>query len=167
MKKSAVIILWEQSTDSIILTQRSDSLRDHPGEICFPGGRWDPGDADLWSTALRELYEELGIVAGRVQLVKELLPEKTLAGSIIYPWLATVPNMQPYTLNDDEVAAVFTLPMHEVIQASNYHDVLVTIHGRSINACQFMASEHFVWGATARIMKQLCHTSLLSTKEKY
>ncbi len=155
-KKSAVVVLHEQATNSLILTKRSMSLRDHPGEICLPGGLWELGDVDLWSTAMRELQEELGIEPNRIHLMQELSPETTLLGSIIHPWLATVSTIKPYTINEGEVDEIISLPMHEVTIISNYKDVLINRNGRSFECCQYMASEHFVWGATARIMKQLC-----------
>jgi len=157
-KNSAVVVLHEQATNSLVLTQRSMHLREHPGEICFPGGRWEAGDTDLWSTALRELQEELGINPERVRLLKELAPEHTLRGHKIYPWLATISRLDPYTANENEVTSVLTIPMNEVITHSNYKRVVVTRYGFSVVTSQFTASDHFVWGATARIMKQLCIT---------
>lgn len=155
-KMSAVIVMYDESTDSLILTQRSTDLRDHPGEICFPGGSWQVGDADLWVTALRELFEELGIDASRINLVKKLTPEKTLKGSIIQPWLTTISSLQPYTANVREVAAVLALPMHQVMMIDNYKDFVIKRQDIEITSCQFTGSSYFVWGATARIMKQLC-----------
>lgn len=156
-KRSAVIVLHEHSTDSLILTRRNGNLRQHPGEICFPGGHWESEDADLWNTALRELKEELGIEPTRVELVQELQPEQTLNGTIIYPWLASVSTLTPFVVNQIEVDAVLTVPMKKVRAISNYKDLVVERDGQIYTSCQFTASTHFVWGATARIMKQLCY----------
>ncbi len=132
------------------------SLRDHPGEICFPGGRWEASDDDLWSTALRELQEELGVKPERVQLVRALLPQHTLRSSKIYPWLARIQTLQPYSINESEVTSVITIPMKEVLNPANYKEVIVPRYGFSVKSRQFTASEHFIWGATVEIMKQLC-----------
>jgi 8-oxo-dGTP pyrophosphatase MutT (NUDIX family) len=155
-KKSAVIVLHEQSTDSLILTQRSAHLRDHPGEICFPGGCWEWEDKDLWATALRELNEELGISSDRIHCVEELTPEVTLRGTIIHPWLATITSIDPYSMNEFEVSAVISLPMQQVINPENYRQIVVPRFGKMIKCWQFTPAEQNVWGATARIMKQLC-----------
>lgn len=156
IKKSAVVVLHDESSDSLILTKRSLNMRRHPGEICFPGGGWESHDQDLWSTALRELHEELGIENTRVELIKALHPEKTLIGTIIYPWLASIPQLNPFKMNENEVAGILTLPMKDVVIADNYQDVIIKKRGYSIKSCQFKPSNaHFVWGATARIMKQL------------
>lgn len=156
VKESAVVVIHEQATDSLILTRRTGHLREHPGEVCFPGGRWEPCDSDLWATALRELHEELGIDAARVQLVKQLEPEQTLRGSIIYPWFATISTLEPYVSNTYEVAEVLMLPMLAVNTISNYEDMIINRSGKRLTTCQFTASRYLVWGATARIMKQLC-----------
>lgn len=153
-KESAVIVLVEKISDSLILTQRSSQLNDHPGEICFPGGRWELGDKDLWATALRELEEELGISSTRVSRIKKMQQEQTHKGIIIQPWFASIQTLQPYTANENEVAAVFRVSMHEASILSNYRDLAVNREGMSFTTCQFTASDFFVWGATARIMRQ-------------
>ncbi|WP_133127250.1 NUDIX hydrolase [Legionella nagasakiensis] len=159
LKKSAVVVLHEQAGDSLILTKRSPNLRNHPGEFCFPGGGWEHGDSDLWSTALRELHEELGIASSRVTFIMKLQPEQTLIGTTIHPWLATISTLQPYRMNEHEVSDVITLPMKEVTKIGNYQDIAVKQQGQIVHCCQFIGSEQFVWGATARIMKQLCYVN--------
>ena len=160
--ESAVIVLHEEMTDSLVLTKRSMKLRDHPGDICFPGGRWQVGDTDLWMTALRELHEELGIDAHRLHFVKKLNIERTLNGLIIHPWLATIATLQPCVVNENEVAAVIKLPMHDVKKSFNYKEIMIERDGCVIKSCQFTASYSLIWGATARIMKQLCNDRELS-----
>lgn len=154
--KSAVVVLYEQCSHSLILTKRSADLRTHPGEICFPGGGWEAQDKDLWSTALRELNEELGIEPKRVQYMSQLAPEKTLVNVEIHPWLATIAAIDPYVINQNEVADIILLPINKAICRKNYQDIVVSRYGMTLKSCQFTGCEHFVWGATARIMKQLC-----------
>lgn len=154
-KKSAVIVLYERTTDALILTKRSKQLRNHPGEVCFPGGGWEGGDENLYATALRELEEELGISPSRVQLERAMDPETTLSGYVIHPWLASIETLVPYHADCEEVSEVFSLPMKEVVLASNYQELLVNRYELKIKSYQYTASSHFVWGATARIMMQL------------
>ncbi|CDZ78276.1 putative NUDIX hydrolase [Legionella massiliensis] len=153
-KEAAVIVLRELASDSLILTQRSTQLRNHPGEVCFPGGRWQDEDKNFYETAIRELEEELGIAPSRVHFQSEMRSERTLTGFIIYPWFADIDNLLPYQANL-EVSEVFKLPMNEVAQASNYKEIVVNRFGLNIKTYQYKASERFVWGATARIMMQL------------
>jgi 8-oxo-dGTP pyrophosphatase MutT (NUDIX family) len=154
-KEAAVIVLHELVSDSLILTQRSLSLRNHPGEVCFPGGSWQEDDNDFYATALRELQEELGIEPSRVKLKQALEPERTLTGYLIYPWFASIDNISPYQIDIEEVSDLFRLPMSEVIKSSNYKEISVSRFGLSVKTYQFRAKDYYVWGATARIMMQL------------
>lgn len=152
---SAVIVLYEQTTDSLILTQRSDKLHTHPGEICFPGGLWEEGDDSFYITALRELHEELGVGPDRVNLIKELEIETTLLGSIIHPWFSSVESVNPYQLNSQEVLRLLSIPMPLVRDSHNYRDIEIERGGFYFTTCEFTANKDWIWGATARIMKQL------------
>ncbi|WP_028388796.1 NUDIX hydrolase [Legionella fairfieldensis] len=154
-QQAAVIVLYERASDSLILTQRSANLRNHPSEICFPGGKWEQGDANLYETALRELQEELGISSQRVQLIRPMTPERTLTGYIIHPWLSSIETIAPYSIDNNEVSDIFSLSMNDVSKASNYQEIMVSRFGFSIKSYQYTATPHFVWGATARIMMQL------------
>lgn len=152
---SAVLVLHELATDSLILTKRSEQLRNHPGEISFPGGKWEESDLTYANTALRELYEELGIRKERVTLIKELREERTLSGIIIHPWFGQIESVEPYELNLDEVTGLITIPMPLVHAARNYRDITVKRYGIHIRTCEFITNREFIWGATARIMKQM------------
>ncbi|KGP62752.1 DNA mismatch repair protein MutT [Legionella norrlandica] len=152
---SSVIVLHDLSEDSLILTKRSEKLRNHPGEVCFPGGFHEAKDQNLYSTALRELNEELGITADRIRLIKKLKVERTLGGLIIHPWLASIETVVPYTMNFQEVSALISVPMLLVKNLQNYKKMVIEKKGLCFVTCQFIASKELIWGATARIMKQL------------
>ena len=74
----------------------------------------------------------------------------------IYPWLATIPSIQPFVMNTSEVTDVLSLPMNDVICSKNYRKIAIQRYGKTVVSCQYTASKQLVWGATARIMKQLC-----------
>ncbi len=156
---SGVIVLYERSSDSIILTKRSEHLKHHPGEVCFPGGVWENGDANLYATALRELNEELGIEPSRVSLIKELTIERTLLGAIIHPWFASIESINPYHLNTLEVSVLIKLPLSHIQDPKNYQEITVDREGFKFKSLQFMGHSEFIWGATARIMWQLSNCS--------
>lgn len=153
--QSAVIVMHELSTDSLVLTKRSNELHRHPGEICFPGGIWDVNDEDFYETASRELYEELGIEANRLTLIKKLDIEETLLGTIIHPWFVSIESTRPYSQNPEEVTALIFIPMSLVVNPDNYRDLMVEKSGFKFKSCEFIPNDELVWGATARIMKQL------------
>lgn len=154
---SAVMVLHELSSNSLILTKRSEKLRTHPGEICFPGGVWEMGDVNLYATALRELHEELGITANRVDLVKELEIERTLLGAIIHPWFARIESIDPNRLNPEEITSIISIPMHLAQDSKNYRELVINRYGHRFKSLEFVLPGDLLWGATARIMKQLCN----------
>lgn len=152
---SAVLVMHELTTDSLILTKRTSDLRIHPGEVCFPGGRREAQDLNLYETALRETYEELAIAADRITLINELQIETTLLGSVIHPWLVSIDTINPYVLNPQEVAEVLAIPMALVRDVQNYREILVERQGFQFTSWEFVAHQEHIWGATVRIMKQL------------
>ncbi|CAM2905193.1 NUDIX hydrolase [Legionella worsleiensis] len=160
---SAVLVLYESSTDSLLLTKRSEGLKNHPGEISFPGGLCDEEDQSYADTALRELEEELGISRERVQLIRALNEERTLSGIVIHPWLGQIESREPFNINTAEVAELIAVPMPLVRSVHNYRNIIVYRYGIKFTTCEFIAQDQFIWGATARIMKQLAVDSLNCT----
>lgn len=156
LNKAAVIVLHEKKSDSIILTERTINLRHHPGEICFPGGSWQIDDKNLYETALRELQEELGVEPNRVRLKKQLQIEQTPSGFLIQPWRASIEDLSPFKINEEEVNRIIWLPMARVFERSNYKKLVIERKGIKISTHQFIDEAHFIWGVTARIMMQLC-----------
>lgn len=154
-KDAAVMVVHDLMTDSIILTLRSNSMPDHPGEVSFPGGRFHPSDQSLLHTALRELNEELGINETRLFNIREMREEITLSGYRIYPWYAQIESIDPLQIDSREVAEVFTLPFTEVKKSSNYKSIEVRRANVFVKTLGYQFSEKMIWGATARIMRQL------------
>lgn len=152
---SAVLVLHDLSSDSLILTKRSEHLRHHPGEISFPGGHWEEQDKSLYATALREVYEELGIESSRITMIKELRIEETLLGSIIHPWLTEIETINPFKLNPNEVTDVIAIPVSQANKADNYKSILFERNGYKFKSWKYIPTKEVIWGATARIMMQL------------
>ena len=104
---------------TLLLTQRSADLPDHPGQISFPGGRMDPGDPSLTHAALREATEEVGLPADRVDVLGELAYYETVTGYRVTPIVGWVE--PPFSLLPDpsEVADVFEVPLAFVLDPAN------------------------------------------------
>lgn len=139
----------------IVLTQRTDHLRDHAGQISFPGGRVEAGDPSLVATALREAEEEIGLDPAAVELIGELRPYDTITGFRIHPlvgWIA--PPFDPVP-DAFEVADVFEVPLSFVLDAANHRRQTYRRgpHTRSYYVLPF--ANRFIWGATAGILVNL------------
>jgi 8-oxo-dGTP pyrophosphatase MutT (NUDIX family) len=138
----------------LILTRRRKDLRRHAGEISFPGGRRDPGDADLRATALREAEEEIGLPPAEVEVIGELPTVSTFAtGYVIHPFVARIPEGLTWTLSPREVDTVLELGLAAL--AAGYERATMTRRGITFKTNAYTVGESFIWGATARIIEQL------------
>jgi 8-oxo-dGTP pyrophosphatase MutT (NUDIX family) len=153
---AAVLVpLYQSGGDThIVLTRRRADLRRHPGEISFPGGRRDPGDADLAETARREAEEEIGLPRGQVELLGRLPPTSTFATNyVIHPFVARIPAGVAWELSPREVEAVLELTVEDVGAGRT----VTTLERRGITfeTDAYVIGEHLIWGATARIIEHL------------
>ena len=156
---AAVLIPVLQKSDglSILLTQRTDHLHDHAGQISFPGGRMDAGDTDLYATALRESQEEIGLESGRVEIIGTLPEYLTVSGYRVTPVVALVDPQPHYPVDAFEVADVFDVPLPFLMDPAN-HQVRVYMNGEERRRFYAMPyQDRFIWGATAGMLRNLYH----------
>jgi 8-oxo-dGTP pyrophosphatase MutT (NUDIX family) len=138
----------------VVLTRRRADLRRHAGEISFPGGRRDAGDADLAETALREAEEEIGLARDRVRLIGELPPTSTFATNyVIHPYVGVIPAGLLWQLSAKEVDAVLELPVAGLRGARTRASL--ERRGISFQTDAYVIDENLIWGATARILEHL------------
>ena len=137
-----------------VFTKRHDDLRRHPGEISFPGGRYDEGEPDLRATALREAHEEIGLPAGDVEIVGALQPTPTIAtGYAVYPFVGLIEAGRTWTPSVREVAEVLELPLDALLEG--YGRRRLIRRGVPIRTDTYLVGDHLIWGATARILADL------------
>ncbi len=137
-----------------VFTKRRDDLRRHPGEISFPGGRFDEGEQDLQATALREAHEEIGLPPEAVEIVGALQPTPTIAtGYAVYPFVGLIESGRSWTLSAREVAEVLELPLSAL--AAGYARRRLIRRGVPIRTDTYLVADNLIWGATARIVSDL------------
>lgn len=137
-----------------VFTKRRDDLRRHPGEISFPGGRYDEGERDLIETALREAHEEIGLPREAVEVVGALRPTPTIAtGYAIYPFVGVIEPGLAWTLSAREVAEVLEMSLRDV--HGGYKRRRLIRRGIPILTDTYCVGDHLIWGATARILSDL------------
>lgn len=137
-----------------LLTKRSDALPHHRGQIAFPGGGREIGE-DPWAAALRETHEELGVEPSQVIRVGELDEAATPSGFHIVPCVGAVPYPLETTINDDEIAEVFSVPLLAFTDYRFVEDRLVKIDGVERTIRVYHVGKRQVWGLTARIVQNL------------
>jgi 8-oxo-dGTP pyrophosphatase MutT (NUDIX family) len=153
-----VIIHYHKDRPHILLTKRSSNLKSHTGEISFPGGRYVEGDGTFLATALRETAEEVGIAFTIDQIVGCLNAVRTMTSNhFIVPFI-TIQDMLPqYRISTSEVEEVVDVPLIETLKSieldsEHYH--------LAKDAFKFTYGNNMIWGATARVLKQM-HDILL------
>jgi 8-oxo-dGTP pyrophosphatase MutT (NUDIX family) len=157
--RAAVLIPLLLNSDglSVLLTQRTDHLHDHAGQISFPGGRMDPGDSDPNETALRESEEEIGLNRQSVEIIGHLPQYLTVSGYSVTPVVGLVKPQAEYVLDAFEVADVFEVPLHFLMDPEN-HQVRAWESDQGSRRFYSMPYENrFIWGATAGMLRNLYH----------
>jgi 8-oxo-dGTP pyrophosphatase MutT (NUDIX family) len=143
------------SGPAVLLTQRTAHLKDHAGQISFPGGRVEEEDAGIVPAALREAQEEIGLDPSRVEILGELDPYDTVTGFRIHPVVGWIE--PPVILAPDpfEVAEVFEVPLCFTLDAANHRRDSYVRHGRRRHFFVLPYGQRYIWGATAGILVNL------------
>ncbi len=153
---SVLVPLMARETGvSVLFTQRTAHLKDHPGQISFPGGRVEAGDASPTHTALREAQEEIGLAATAIEVLGALPEHPTSTGFLVTPVVGIV--TPPFALSPhaDEVAHIFEVPLAFLLDTQNHEAHTWSRDGRLQHAIALRYGEHFIWGATAAIVVAL------------
>ena len=140
---------------TVLLTQRTDHLHHHPGQISFPGGRVEARDANPTMTALRETHEEIGLAPALVELLGQLPDYHTGTGFRVTPIVGLV--RPPFEITPDsfEVAEVFEVPLAFLMDPANRRRERIMIEGR-LRTYYAMPWQHYhIWGATAGMLVSL------------
>ena len=161
---SVLIALVLREPITVLLTQRTDHLSDHPSQISFPGGRAEPFDTDAVATALREANEEIGLDATEVEVLGRLPIYTTGTGFIVTPVVGLVRPGAELRADPHEVAEVFEVPLAWLMNPANHQRHAVEIAGRHREFLSIPwqgvdangeARRYFIWGATAAMLRNL------------
>ena len=148
-------IVLRENALTVLLTQRAEHLRDHPGQISFPGGRVEESDASLFDTALREAEEEVGLPREQVDLLGYLPEYRTGTGFAVTPVVVTVRPPFVLQLDASEVADAFEVPLAFLLESANHQRMAIQMEGRRRSFYSMPYGERFIWGATAGMIRLL------------
>ena len=137
-----------------VLTQRTDKLPHHKGQIAFPGGSLEPGE-DPWDAAVRETEEEIGIEGKRILRLGDLDEAETPSGFRIVPCVGAVPFPLETELNADEIEELFALPIRAFANPTAVEDRSVLLDGEERSLRIYHVGSRQVWGLTARVLQNL------------
>jgi 8-oxo-dGTP pyrophosphatase MutT (NUDIX family) len=153
---AAVLIgLIERPEGSTVLyTRRSADLRAHSGQVAFPGGKIDPTDIDAGDAALREAFEEVGLVRHEARILGYMPTYFTGTNYLITPVVANVRPTRPFVPNPREVDAVFEVPLARLLSGDAFARINVTRNGRSHQTWTIDHEGHRIWGITANLTRR-------------
>jgi len=155
-RQAAVLVpVVRRAEPGLLLTQRSALLRKHAGQVAFPGGAVDKTDASLIAAALREAHEEVAIPPDAVEVIGVLPPVDSVTGFQVTPVVGIIPPNLPYHASEDEVAAVFEMPLAEALRLGRYHPLDIHRQGNAHRVWLSWYEHYFVWGMTAGIIRSL------------
>ncbi|VUD56703.1 putative Nudix hydrolase NudL [Thalassocella blandensis] len=158
--QAAVLIAVSQicGKDHVLLTKRAEHLSSHSGEVAFPGGMWEPSDANLMETALRESHEEVGLHPARVKVNSELQATHTRRGVRVTPFVAEIDSPEGLVPCPDELESLFWVPMEFLLQDLRVRTDLFQMNGVTYWAPVYHFSGFEIWGFTARLLVDFLNT---------
>jgi len=139
----------------VLFTQRTLMVKDHRGQIAFPGGVRDPEDPHLLATALRETEEEIGLAPEAVEVLGTLPSTTTITGYHITPFVGLIPHPYDFHPSPREVKRLLIWPVAEFFAPERWTSGPYTFQGRTTRVCYWQNGQEVVWGATARILLTL------------
>ncbi|HEV7658490.1 MAG TPA: CoA pyrophosphatase [Allosphingosinicella sp.] len=152
---AVLVAVVDRPDPTVILTLRPETMRKHPGQVSFPGGRIDPGDDGPIAAALREAQEEIGLPPSCVEIIGIADRYRTVTGFEVTPVLGIVPPDLPLTPHPGEVAALFEAPLHYILDPVHQHVRTAFWRGRERTYYEIMWEDRKIWGATAAMIVNL------------
>jgi 8-oxo-dGTP pyrophosphatase MutT (NUDIX family) len=157
LKVSAVLVPVFLKTGQyhLLFIQRTERVKDHKGQISFPGGAYEKTDGLILNTALREAQEDIGLAPEDVRILGEMDDTPTATSNyVISPFVGLIP--YPYNFKPDkwETEELIEVPVETLLDKNCFSESITVQNGQEINTCFYQYGGRSIWGATAKILKQ-------------
>lgn len=153
MPEAAVLLaITSGKNPEVILTRRASHLSSHPGQVAFPGGKRDAEDLNLYATALREAEEEIGLNPQKVQHLGRLSDVVSLHGIKVTPYVALVPEKLDFCLCEDELDAIFQVPISWLLADPRSHTDVIQVADTKLYVPSYSFNEFTIWGLSAMML---------------
>ncbi|MDC5707200.1 CoA pyrophosphatase [Vibrio europaeus] len=157
LRRASVLVGFVERANGInvLFTRRAKHLKHHPGQVSFPGGKFESSDIDLSHTALRETYEEVGIEQSQIEIFGQMPELVTISRFTVTPFLGFIsPNYQT-RIDKNEVDEVFEVPASVVLDREKLHSQQFRVNNFSHRVFGLSYNSHFIWGMTAQIIQAM------------
>ncbi|WP_346797311.1 CoA pyrophosphatase [Halomonas sp. Bachu 37] len=156
LPQAAVLLpIVERAEPTLLFTRRASHLNTHSGQVAFPGGKREPGDADLYATALREAWEETALPAQEVRCLGRLSDVISLHGIRVTPWVGVIPPDLPLSPDPTELDAIFEVPLRHFLDDERHHTDVITVDGKAHFVPSYHVQGHVIWGLSAMMLVEL------------
>lgn len=156
LRQAAVLIpIVERREPTLLLTRRAAHLKQHGGQVAFPGGKRDPDDPDLLTTALREAQEEIALPPQRVRLLGQLSDVISLHGLRVTPFVGVIAPDLPLRPEPGELDRLFEVPLSFFLDDQRSHTDVIVSDGRTLYVPSYTADEQVIWGLSAMMLVEL------------
>jgi 8-oxo-dGTP pyrophosphatase MutT (NUDIX family) len=156
-KPAAVLVpIVRRDQLMVLFTKRTTHLKAHAGQVSFPGGRAEPGDATPEFTALREAQEEIGLAPERVEVLGRLPDYHTRTGYLVTPIIGLVAPPLELVPDPREVDEIFEVPLAFLLDPANHRRQTRVLNGRTVGYYDMPYGDYYIWGATAGMIVNLC-----------
>jgi len=157
LRSAAVLVpvVVEEAGVTLLVTQRTMTVRDHKGQVSFPGGMREQDDESHLETALRETEEEVGVSRELVHVVGRLRPYDTITGFRVHPFVGIIKGRPGIVVNDDEIEEVFLVDLEKLMDPATFAESRVEWQGQEHVVRAYDWGGPVIWGATVNILSEL------------
>lgn len=152
---AVMVLITDAASPEIIFTLRSRHLNQHAGEVCFPGGKWEPQDNSLLATALRETHEEIGLSPNMIEVLGALPARTTKSGAMVQPFVGKIPEDCHFDLNHHELEELFSVPLTDFRRGLQVRTDVFERNGQRFRIPAYVYQGFEIWGFTAGVTAEL------------
>lgn len=157
LRKASVLIGFVERPHglNIVLTRRAKHLKHHPGQVSFPGGKFEDSDSSLLETAIREANEEIGLKPSLVTILGQMPELITISHFSVTPVIAIVDPSYSVLMDKNEVDEVFEVPAEHILDREKLISHIFTVNKQRHRVFAIPYKKHFIWGMTAQIIEAM------------
>lgn len=152
---AVMLLLTDESSPQLLFTLRAQHLTYHAGEVCFPGGMWEPQDSTLLASALRETEEEIGLSSTLIDVLGVLPMRMTRRGTAVTPFVARIPPNCCFKPNLNELDEVFTVPLEKFAEGLQIREDVFERDNKHYRTPAYAYQGYEIWGFTAAVTADL------------